>query len=288
MTKTFLAWVRGLPFWRPPHPAQPAQASLQKLLADVRRVQVRARGVFEGHSLSERILFVTDLPEDIQALGEALRIEDGSAEQCLCMLDTSILLFDGADRQLAAIGVHTCHRAIHWDHWKDDARLVDSWQLIDWRSSHGVPTFVSDDRIREPSLNRISDFLGTSLERVGRAIYSTADRGTSLTLAVSSRRPDASFLPFALINKQSSKAQCVPMQRLRAVPHTGFSWFRSPSSPRGLRSSIQSLLAAETHSGRSVSWRVQGAFFCKDFLYGIKSTSGAFYWQSIPEMYAAV
>lgn len=206
MTKTFLAWVRGLPFWRPPHPAQPTQASLQKLLADVRRVQVRARGISEGRSLSERILFVTDLPKDIQALGEALRIEDGSAEQCLCMLDTSILLFDGADRQLAAIGVHTCHRAIHWDHWKDDARLVDSWQLIDWRSSHGVPTFVSDDRIRERSLNRISDFLGASLERVARAIYSTADRGTSLTLAVSSRRPDASF-HFAFRSDQQTVLQ---------------------------------------------------------------------------------
>lgn len=187
------------------HAAQPTQASLERVLANVRRVQVSAGGIAEGRSLSEHILFATDLHADIQALREALRIEDGSAGHCLCHGDTGILLFDGADRQLAAIGVHHGH-AIRWDHWKDDAQLVDGWQLIDWLINHGVPYPLSDEQIRERSLSRIAAYLGSSLERVGRAIYATPDRECFLTLGVSRRHPEATF-HFAFRSDQQTVLQ---------------------------------------------------------------------------------
>lgn len=218
---TFLAWLRGLLFRNPPkrrgftafespegariivddsymrylesQAAQPTQESLQKVLARVTRVKVSLGGVAEGRPLSERILVDTDMQAEIQGLREALRIEDGSAGHCMCYGDTGILLFDSAGRQLGVIGVHH-GQTIRWDQWKDDAQLVDGWQLIDWLIDRGIPYPLSAQQIRERSLAQIARFLGSSLERVGRAIYATPDGGTSVSLGVCGSDPEASFL----------------------------------------------------------------------------------------------
>jgi hypothetical protein len=123
----------------------------------------------------------------------------------MCHGDTAILLFDGGGRQFAAIGVHHGH-AIRWDQWKDDAQLVDGWQLVNWLNDHGVPYRLSDQETRERSLNRIPVYLGRSLERVGRALYATTDRETCLSLGVSGRQHEATF-HFAFRSDQHSVLQ---------------------------------------------------------------------------------
>jgi hypothetical protein len=188
---------------------QPTNESLQQIFANVARVSITQGGVVEGRPLSREIVFETDEESDLLTLQEALRIEDEPARHCMCHGNIGISLFDGVGRQLAVIGVHH-GETIRWDRWKDDGRLVNGWELVDWLLARGIRHPVSVEQIREHSLDRIGRFLGSSLQAVGRAIYSTMDGPTVLTLGVSTCHPDDTFFFAFRSDQQAALKRAVP------------------------------------------------------------------------------
>lgn len=215
------------------------QESLDAVFRAAKQVRV-SRPERSGGRTLDPVVVATEQPSEIEALREALRIQEGSAARCLCKLMTELSLRDAAGHELASIWVHGCNRAIQWDRWTDHASLLGTWPLIDWLDAHGMPCSVSEGQIRERSLSRIAAFLGSTFESVGRGIYATADRGTIVTLGVSIRDSDGMFHSVFRADQQAilegaARAYvafaCASPHRVLVIPYAEFAgWL--PALPR--------------------------------------------------------
>lgn len=102
-------------------------------------VKVYSGGEFNGKPLTDKVLFDSSDPKVIEALKQALAIEEnaGSIGHDACYGDPTIEILEGRKR-LAVFGFHHGEN-IRWDKgWRLDANLKDGPKLVDWFSANGV------------------------------------------------------------------------------------------------------------------------------------------------------
>lgn len=116
---------------------QPSQVSLDALFRQCERVRVLRGGVASGRTLTEDVLFETEQAAMIADLREAMRVNDGPGEHCMCFGNAAVELLSADGDRVATIGLHH-GQTIRWDGWKDDASLVDGVGLLQWLEAHGV------------------------------------------------------------------------------------------------------------------------------------------------------
>jgi hypothetical protein len=116
----------------------PSQAVLDQMLAPLTRIRVIKGGMANGKAIGNTILLDINVPEDIAAFREQLKIiEDPQTfGHCMCLGDPAIELLSGG-KVMAVIGFHH-GRSIRWDAWQSDAVLTDGMGLVNWMAKRGV------------------------------------------------------------------------------------------------------------------------------------------------------
>jgi len=122
---------------------QPTQASLDQMLAQLAQVRIIEGGMGWDRPLGNRILAEASDSDALAALKKALRIVDGSGGHCMCDGEPTLELLAEGGKPLALIGLHH-GLAIRWKAWKDDARLVEGMELLEWLDACGVPGPLKD------------------------------------------------------------------------------------------------------------------------------------------------
>ena len=116
----------------------PTQAALDQMMASLTRIRVIKDGMANGKAIGNTILLDIDVPEDIAAFQQQLKIiEDPQTfGHCMCLGNPAIELYAGK-KVMAVIGFHH-GRSIRWDAWQYDALLADGMGLVNWMAQRGV------------------------------------------------------------------------------------------------------------------------------------------------------
>lgn len=115
----------------------PTQISLDAVLDKLRKVRVYKGGYVGWGPMGQEILFETENDRDLAELKECLRIKDAPAGHCMCFGDPTMELLGEASQHLAVISLHH-GRSIRWNHWKDDAELLNGLRVLTWLAERGV------------------------------------------------------------------------------------------------------------------------------------------------------
>jgi hypothetical protein len=116
---------------------QPTQLALDSLMDQVRAVRVFKSGSDGGKVLGNDVVLEVGEPNDVAALRITMRIIDGAGGHCMCFGGPTLELLSADRSRLALLSIHH-GRAIRWDRWKDDAKLVDGRLLLAWLAERGV------------------------------------------------------------------------------------------------------------------------------------------------------
>jgi tetratricopeptide (TPR) repeat protein len=116
----------------------PAQRSIDALLAQVTRVRARCGGIYRGEAIESAVLVDTFDADAIAAFRSCFTIvtDPVTFSHCACLGGPTLELFAG-DQTLATIGLQHGN-AIRWNAWKHDAQLVNGTLLTSWLTGHGV------------------------------------------------------------------------------------------------------------------------------------------------------
>jgi len=117
---------------------QPTQLALDAVLERVACIRVIEGGMRDEQLLGKHTLLEVADPEAIVGFRQALRIIDGAGGHCMCDGEPTFELLSRQNQRLALIGMHH-GESIRWGVWKDDARLVDGVQVLDWLAALGLP-----------------------------------------------------------------------------------------------------------------------------------------------------
>ena len=163
----------------------PTQAALADLFRRTSSIELLEDGASNGRPVGNRVLFASSDARDIGALEHALELVPTGPRACLCHGDYALVLRDRRRRITAVIGIHHT-RSIRWDGWWFDATLKHPGRLADWLVDRGAKVDVSEDELREWSLDRVQRHLGLTFRKEGRAILRSEDGKVVLTLTISS------------------------------------------------------------------------------------------------------
>ena len=129
----------------------PSQAELDAVLAKVDRLRVLAGGMMRDQPLGTDVLLDIRNRAEINALREALRIEENpeTFSHCGCLGGPTAECYTGRGL-VATLSFHHGH-GLRWSRWKHDAKLAEPASLLKWFTRHGIepdPIKKSDDAIQ--------------------------------------------------------------------------------------------------------------------------------------------
>lgn len=127
---------------------QPTQAALDSLMDQVRAVRVYKEGCHGDALLSNDVVLEVDEPADIESLRVAMRIIDGPRGHCMCFGRPTLEMLAADRSRLALLSIQHGH-AIRWNHWADDASLIDGRLLLEWLAQRGVLEPLRDFKAQE-------------------------------------------------------------------------------------------------------------------------------------------
>jgi hypothetical protein len=127
----------------------PNQQELDAMLSRARRARV-TMSVARGDRVDRELLLMIRDPAEVASLGATLRISDEPYGHCMCYGDPHLAFLDERDAVLAEISLHH-GRSMRWSAWRDDARLLDGREVLEWLASRGarVPLDEYEDERRE-------------------------------------------------------------------------------------------------------------------------------------------
>ena len=114
----------------------PNQQELDAMLSQARRARVTMSVTHGDHVDRELVLMIRD-PAEVASLAATLRISEEPCGHCMCHGDPHLAFLDERDVVLAEISLHH-GRSMRWSAWRDDARLLDGREVLDWLASRGA------------------------------------------------------------------------------------------------------------------------------------------------------
>lgn len=221
----------------------PTQKSLDAVLNKLRKVRVYEGGYVGWGPLGQETLFETENDRDLAELKECLRIKDALAGHCMCFGDPTIELLGEASEQLAVISLHH-GRSIRWNHWKDDAELLNGLRVLTWLAERRVvypreryEKDLSKARALELDWQRWLDNMPSCLRpfedamkgRFGRAVYVPLPDSKNSGLPPRDQPEKEEHPPQGIVELQSVLMGACPDGRGRALAL--LAWYGNGAGP---------------------------------------------------------
>src|SRR5688500_3298743 len=114
----------------------PNQQQLDAMLSRARTARVTM--VTAGGDPVDRVLGleIRD-PREVSSLAATLRISHEPYAHCLCHGNPHLTFFDEREGPVAGIALHH-GQSIRWREWRDDARLLNGREVLEWLAERGV------------------------------------------------------------------------------------------------------------------------------------------------------
>lgn len=114
----------------------PNQQQLDTMLSRARSARV-TMATPRGDQVDRELLLEIRDPSEVSSLGATLRILSEPGGHCLCHGNPHLTFFDEREFPLAEIALHH-GKSIRWRAWRDDARLLNGRESLEWLARRGV------------------------------------------------------------------------------------------------------------------------------------------------------
>lgn len=114
----------------------PNQQQLDAMLSRARSARV-TMATPHGDEVDRELLLEIRDPSEVSSLGATLRISPEPDGHCLCHGNPHLTFLDEREVPLAEISLHH-GTSIRWRAWRDDARLLNGRESLEWLANRGV------------------------------------------------------------------------------------------------------------------------------------------------------